>query len=199
MAVVTMSLIFILQTCLRNLEFLGGTIGMSGMPRVDSLVIFCVVSILICMILIHRLSTSRWGRALEAVEFDREMAQAMGINIKQMSMTLQAASGIMGGLAGVIFAFNIGTVHPEMFGFGQLLYCFTIVFVGGRSTPWGPLIMAPLLWLIPEFFPTAIAELRNIFFGLIIIVSLLIKPKGVITKSMISKLRNGMSGLLGRA
>lgn len=198
MAVVTMALIFIFQTTLRNLEFLGGVIGMSGLPKVENLVVICLISILISMVLIHRLYTSRWGRALEAVEFDRDMAQAMGIDIKRMSMSLQTASGIMGGLAGVIYAFNIGTVHPEVFGFGQLLYCFTIVFVGGRFTPWGPLIMAPVLWLIPEFFPQAIAELRNIFFGLIIIFSLILRPKGVVTKNMISKLKTGVNSLSGR-
>lgn len=199
MAVVTMALIFIFQTVFRNLEFLGGVIGMSGLPRVDNLVIICLVVILICMILIHRLSTSRWGRALEAVEFDRDMAQAMGVNIKMMSISLQTAAGVLGGLAGVIYAFNLGTVHPEVFGFGQLLYCFTIVFVGGRFTPWGPFIMAPILWLIPEFFPEAIAELRNIFFGLIIIASLLLRPKGLITKSLISNLRTKAAGSAGPA
>lgn len=199
MAVVTIALIFIFQTVFRNLEFLGGVIGMSGLPRVDSLVIICLIAVSICMILINRLSTSRWGRALEAVEFDREMAQAMGVDINRMSMSLQTAAGFIGGLAGVIYAFNLGTVHPEVFGFGQLLYCFTIVFVGGRFTPWGPFIMAPILWLIPEFFPEAIAELRNIFFGLIIIVSLLLRPKGLITKNLIRSLKVKTSGSPGHA
>ena len=84
-------------------------------------------------------------------------------------------------------AFNLGSIHPDVFGFGQLLYCFTIVFVGGRFTPWGPLLMAPVLWLIPEFFPSAIAVYRNIFFGVIIIVSLLARPKGIVTKGLIKR------------
>ena len=98
----------------------------------------------------------------------------------------------MGGLAGVIYAFNLGSIHPDVFGFGQLLYCFTIVFVGGRFTPWGPLMMAPVLWLIPEFFPTAIVEFRNIFFGIIIIVSLLTRPKGIITKSLVMRVEKAL-------
>ena len=193
MAVVTIALIFIFQTIFRNLEFLGGVIGMSGIPQVDSLLIICLVGILVSMILIHRLSTSRWGRALESVEHDREMAQSIGVDIKWMSITLQTASGLMGGFAGVIYAFNLGTIHPEVFGFSQLLYCFTIVFVGGRFTPWGPFIMAPVLWLIPEFFPTAIAELRNIFFGLIIIVSLILRPKGIVTKNLVNRVRSRLA------
>ena len=192
MAVVTIALIFIFQTIFRNLDFLGGVIGMSGIPQVENLLLICGVCILISLFLIIRLYKSRWGRALEAVEHDRPMAEAMGVDVIKMSVVLQVVSALMGGLAGVIYAFNLGSIHPDVFGFGQLLYCFTIVFVGGRSTPWGPLLMAPVLWLIPEFFPSAIAAFRNIFFGIIIIVSLLTRPKGIITKSLVMRVENAL-------
>ncbi len=190
MAVVTIALIFIFQTIFRHLDFLGGVIGFAGIPRVENLLLICAICILVCLILANRLYKSRWGRALEAVEHDRPMAEAMGVNVLKMSMTLQVVSALLGGLAGVIFAFNLGTIHPEVFGFGQLLYCFTIVFVGGRFTPWGPMFMAPVLWLIPEFFPPQIAEFKNIFFGVIIIISLLVRPKGVITKGLVARVEN---------
>jgi branched-chain amino acid transport system permease protein len=188
MAVVTIALIFIVQTTFRNLEFLGGVIGMSGIPGIENILIVCAVSIVVCVVFLNRLDKSRWGRAMEAVERDRDMASAMGVDITKMSVVLQIVSGTMGGLAGVIYTFNLGTVHPEIFGFGQLLYCYTIVFVGGRDTPWGTLIFAPILWLIPEFFPKAIAEFRNVVFGAIIIIFLLFRPKGVIDKTLISAL-----------
>jgi branched-chain amino acid transport system permease protein len=197
MAVVTMALIFIFQTTFRNLEFLGGVIGMSGIPRIDNILMVCAIFILISLVLISRLSKSRWGRALEAVEHDRPMAEAMGVDVLRMSMVLQVVSGTMGGMAGVIYAFNLGTIHPDVFGFGMLLYCFMIVFVGGRHTPWGPLLMAPVLWLMPEFLPSQIAQFRNIFFALIIIVSLLLRPEGVITKSLVSKVERHLKKVVG--
>ena len=192
MAVVTIALIFIFQTIFRNLNFLGGVIGMSGIPQVENLLLICAVCILASLFLTTRLYKSRWGRAMEAVEHDRTMAEAMGVDVIKMSVVLQVVSALMGGLAGVIYAFNLGSIHPDVFGFGQLLYCFTIVFVGGRFTPWGPLVMAPVLWLIPEFFPTAIVEFRNIFFGIIIIVSLLTRPKGIITKSLVMRVEKAL-------
>jgi branched-chain amino acid transport system permease protein len=190
MAVVTIALIFIFQTIFRNLEFLGGVTGMSGIPSLDHLLPITILAIVVCLILLSRLYKSRWGRALEAVEVDRDMSAAMGVDVIKMSQVLQVVSGTLGGLAGVIYVFNLGTMHPEVFGFGQLLYCFTIVFVGGRFTPYGALLMAPVLWLIPEFFPSAIAEFRNIFYGAIIIVSLLTMPKGVITKRLVARVEN---------
>jgi len=198
MSVVTIALIFIFQTTFRNLEFLGGVTGMSGIPSLDHLLPITLLAVLVFLVLLSRLYKSRWGRALEAVEVDREVSAAMGVDVNKMSQVLQTVSGAMGGLAGVIYAFNLGTIHPDVFGFGQLLYCFTIVFVGGRFTPYGPLLMAPVLWLIPEFFPSAIAEFRNIFFGAIIIVSLLTMPKGVITKRVVARVENRLKGLAGR-
>ena len=170
MAVVTIALIFIFQTTFRNLTFLGGVTGMSGLPSVDHLVLICFSTVIIGLVFLHRLYKSRWGRALEAIEVDRVMGSAVGVDQFRMSVALQSVSGIFGGIAGAIYAFNLGSIHPDVFGFGQLLYCFTIVFVGGRFTPWGPLLMAPVLWLIPEFFPSSIAQFRNIFFGGIVII-----------------------------
>ena len=104
----------------------------------------------------------------------------------------------LGGLAGAIYTFNLGTVHPDIFGFGQLLYCFTIVIVGGRNTPWGMLVFGPILWLVPEFFPKAIAEFRNIAFGVIVIVCLLAMPKGVITKGLVAAVERSFNHMTAR-
>ena len=103
-------------------------------------------------------------------------------------MLLQAISGGLGGIAGVLYAFNMGTIAPHMFGFNLLLYGFTIVFVGGISTMWGVLIFAPILWAVPEFAPAAVGQWRNILFATIIIGLLIWRPGGVITKNTLRRL-----------
>ena len=82
MAVVTIALIFIFQTIFRNLNFLGGVIGMSGIPQVENLLLICAVCIIVSLFLTTRLYKSRWGRAMEAVEHDRTMAEAMGVECR---------------------------------------------------------------------------------------------------------------------
>lgn len=194
MAVITIALIFIVQTTLRNVDAVGGVTGMSGVPGLPGLVPICLVAVLLGLVLLTRLARSRWGRAMEAAEVDREMAMAMGVDVIRMSRALQTLGGALGGLAGAIYTFNLGTVHPEIFGFGQLLYCFTIVIVGGRHTPWGMLIFGPILWLIPEFFPGAIAAFRNIAFGAIVVLFLLAMPKGVITRRVVTIVERALGG-----
>lgn len=194
MAVITIALIFIAQTGFRNLNAVGGVTGMSGVPTMPGLLLICLGAVLVSLVLLTRLAKSRWGRAMEATEVDREMAMAMGVDVIRMSRVLQTISGALGGIAGAVYTFNLGTVHPEIFGFGQLLYCFTIVIVGGRHTPWGILVFGPILWLIPEFFPSALAEFRNMAFGTIVVLFLLARPKGVITKSVVSAVERALGG-----
>ncbi len=105
-----------------------------------------------------------------------------------MSILLQTFSGVLGGTAGVLYAFNIGTLFPEIFSFNLLIYGFSIVMVGGRATMWGVLIFAPILWGIPEFSPDIIGQWRNIFFASIIIALLVLRPEGVINKRFIRKI-----------
>jgi branched-chain amino acid transport system permease protein len=189
MSVATISLIFIVQTVIRNLEFLGGAAGFGFFPKMPYLLPITYAFVFIVMVLLHHVSNSPLGRAMEAMEFDPEVSAAMGVNIKGVSMLLQTISGALGGVAGVLYAFNTGTLFPEIFSFNFLLYGFTVIIVGGRSTMWGVPIFAPILWGIPEFAPAFIGQFRNIMFGVIIITLLILWPQGMITKDTLRRLR----------
>jgi len=188
-AVATIALIFIVQTIIRNLEFLGGTAGFGFFPEMPCLLPITYAFVVIIMVLLHRLSNSRIGRAMEAMDFGEDLSASMGINTRATSMLLQTISGGLGGIAGVLYAFNIGTLFPEIFSFNFLLYGFTIILVGGRSTMWGLLLFAPILWGIPEFLLASIGQWRNVMYGAIIITLLVLWPQGAITKDILRRLR----------
>jgi branched-chain amino acid transport system permease protein len=188
-SVATIALIFIIQTIIRNLDFLGGTAGFGFFPQMPYLLPITILFVLIVMVFLHRLLNSRLGRAIEAFDFSEELAATMGVNTKGTSMLLQTISGCLGGVAGVLYAFNTGTLFPEIFSFNFLIYGFTIILVGGRSTMWGVLIFAPILWGIPEFALAAVGQWRNLMFGAIIVILLVLRPQGVITRDMLRRIR----------
>jgi branched-chain amino acid transport system permease protein len=191
MAVATIALIFIVQTIIRNMDFLGGSSGFSLYPPMPHILPVTYAFVFLVMFFLRRLSNSRFGRAIEALDVDPDLAAGVGINRKGLSMFLQTVSGGLGGLAGVLYAFNIGTLFPEIFSFNLLLYGFTMVMVGGCSTLWGVPLLAPILWGIPEFAPEAVGEWRNIMFASIIILLLILNPKGIITKNFIKRITGG--------
>lgn len=181
-AVASMALIFIIQSVIRNLQFLGGAQGFWGIPDVDYLLPLSYLIVLIVGIIIYRLDHSRFGRALEAIRVNPSLGATMGVNCIQLSVVVLTFSSVIGALSGVIFAFTLGTIYPDSFGFSLLLYTWTMLFVGGRYTMWGALIAAPILWGLPQWIPNVIAEYTNIIYGALLVITLLLRPEGIIDR-----------------
>ena len=136
-AVSSMALIFIVQSVIRNLDFLGGSRGINGIPKVENLAIYCLILVVIVGVFIYRLDKSRIGRAFESIQTDPDMAATLGINVKRMTILGLTISSVLGATAGAMYAFNMRVIYPETFGFSLLLSVMTMMFVGGRYTQWG--------------------------------------------------------------
>jgi hypothetical protein len=63
-----------------------------------------------------------------------------------------------------------------------------MLFVGGRSTMWGALVAAPLLWGFPQLLPQVLAQYANILYGALLIVVILSRPNGVISRQLVRRL-----------
>ena len=180
-----MGLIYIAQTVIRNLPFLGGAYGYLGIPRIGYLMPVTWGILIAFGIFIYRLDHSRLGRAMEMVFVDPDVAATLGVNRYWLSVSLQSLAGAMGALAGVFFAFTTGAIQPPNFGFSLLLRVICFLFVGGSTTMWGVPIFTSILWAVTVFLPVQIAEWRNIIYGVLLIVVLLLRPDGVIDKVLI--------------
>lgn len=193
-AVSSMALIFIVQSVIRNIRILGAGRGISGIPKVENLVIYSLVVVVIIAVFIFRLDHSRLGRAFEAVSTDMDMAATLGINVKMISILGLTISSALGAVAGSIYAFNMRVIYPETFGFSLLLSVMTMLFVGGRYTQWGMFISVPLLWGITKWIPSGLAVYAQIIYGIILIVILMARPEGLVTRRMVK----GISGVFSR-
>ncbi len=189
-ATASIALIFIIQSVLRNLEFLGGSRGFWDIPKVDYLLPITYVIVLIVGIIVYRLDNSRLGRAIETIRVDPKLGATMGISVMRLSIFTLTLSSAIGALSGVIYAFTLGTIHPDSFGFSLLLYTWTMLFVGGRYTMWGAIVVAPILWGLPQWVPHAVAEYTNILYGTLLILLLLLRPQGLIDRRTIQHVRS---------
>ena len=187
-AISSMALIFILESVIRNLKFLGGSTGLIGIKKVDHLLIWAFLIMVILGAFLYRLDHSRIGRALEAIQTDPQMAETLGINTRWMTVLGLTLSSVFCAAAGAIYAFNMRVLYPGTFSFTFLLNIMTMLFVGGRYTQWGVLISAPLLWAISSSAPQSIQKLSNYIYAVILIVILMVRPEGIITRKMTHKL-----------
>jgi branched-chain amino acid transport system permease protein len=118
------------------------------------------------------------GRAISAVSMDVKGAALSGISPDRINMTTWGISGALGGVAGVFFA-SYTQLSPSMW-VTPLIIAVAIVIVGGIGSIIGTLIVAHIIGFMEIITTTLIAaELRGVFTMLLIILVLVLMPKGL--------------------
>jgi len=148
------------------------------------------VMVLICT----RLQHSRTGRAWAAIREDEVAARAMGINARNLKLLAFAMGASFGGIAGALFAALQGFVSPESFTFWESIVVLACVVLGGNGHIPGVIAGAVLLSVFPEFLRSAMGPLqralsghevvsvevlRQLIYGLGMIVIMLYRPAGL--------------------
>jgi branched-chain amino acid transport system permease protein len=118
------------------------------------------------------------GRAMQAVSMDQKGAAISGVNPDHMNLITWGISGALGAVAGVFFA-SYTQLHPGMW-VGPLIIAVAVVIVGGIGSIFGTLIVAHIIGFMEVITTTYVAaELRGVFTMLLIIVVLVVRPKGL--------------------
>lgn len=187
--IVGFTFIYITKTAIENWDVLGGTMGMFGIPVVKNLLLYVYLFVLITGFFIYRFDHSRLGRAASAKFVDKDLATSFGVNTRYLGMFLQTWAGAIGGACGVFYAFLMNSLFPDFFTFHIIGTTMTMLFLGGYTTMWGPLLAAPILWGLPLILPTAVASWKQIIYGIILIAILLLRPEGAITRKFLRKIQ----------
>ena len=188
--IVGFTFIYITRTVIENMPAVGGTMGMFGLPSIGgspSVHRFVILGILYGLVvlvgfLIHRFDHGSLGRAASAVFVDKDLAVSLGIDIRKLGILLQTFSCTLAGGCGVLYGFIYRSFHLDFFTFHLVGITMTIIFVGGYATMWGTVLAAPLLYGIPLLFPPEIASWRIVIYGALLILVLVLKPEGFITR-----------------
>jgi branched-chain amino acid transport system permease protein len=125
---------------------------------------------------------SRFGLALRAIHQDEDAAASMGINTTRAKVSAFALSGLLTGLAGSAYTFQLVTVYPEnMFDVGITVLMVIMVVIGGAGTILGPLIGAVALQFLSEWLRQSFTEAHTFILGAIIVVVVILMPEGAVT------------------
>lgn len=118
------------------------------------------------------------GRAIQAVSMDSKGAAISGINTDRINLITWGISGALGSVAGVFFA-SYTQLDPTMW-VAPLIIAVAIVIVGGIGSIVGSLIVAHIIGFMEVITTTHIAaELRGVFTMLLIILVLVLRPRGL--------------------
>ncbi len=134
--------------------------------------------LLITLLIIRNLDSSRYGRALYYINKDEIAAKSMGINIPYYKLFAFALGAAIAGVAGSVFAIQYSAVSPESFSFMQSVMFFAIVLVGGSASLPGVIIGTFVMFVLPELF-TEFKESRYLIFGAAMVLTMVLRPNGV--------------------
>jgi branched-chain amino acid transport system permease protein len=191
--IVGLTSVFIVKTIIENWRLLGGTVGFFHIPTVNNLLPIIYIFLFVVGFLIYKIDHSRLGRAASVVFVDREVAVTLGVDIKKLGMFFQIMAGAIAGMAGILDAFLVNSLSPEFFTFSMIGYLMCILFVGGYNTMWGVILSAFILQGIPLLFPSEIASWRQVIYGALLVVIILMRPEGLITRKMLWRLKPRLS------
>ena len=89
-------------------------------------------------------------------------------------------------MAGALYASYITFIDPSTFNLPESIFILAIIILGGLANLRGSLLGATFLVLLPELlrfvgFPSDIAaQMRQLVYGLILVVLMLYRPQGLV-------------------
>lgn len=178
----------IIQLIITNSKFTGGASGITGIPSVKlagepltklqyyfMVLFFVLVVLFIC----YRIVNSKTGRALMAIRGNPIAASAVGVNVNRYKLLVFAIVSAMGGLAGVLYAFNIRYIQAEAFTTNMSFKILTMGIIGGMGDLAGGVIGSLVAGALPEFLRD-LSKYQLTIYGLLIVLVLRFMPRGIV-------------------
>lgn len=199
-------------------EYVGGAQGFRQITFNPYTLDYVTVIILVLLILFARLERSSVGRAMDSIHQDETAAEVMGIDVVRIKLLAFGLGAAIAGLAGALYAHHATYMDSTTFNIMLSVEILVFVVVGGGSTFWGPAFGAIVLNAIPEFLrtlrewleliPVAWTDFypmnriydflhdfldfenakRLIAYGIILILMMIFRPDGLLTRDSLRRL-----------
>jgi branched-chain amino acid transport system permease protein len=166
-------------------DALAGAVSLGTLQIGAIQLISIVVTALSLLALTLFLRRSMLGIAMRAAAQDFGIARLMGINADLVISTAFAISGLLAGIAGVLWLFQRGSVDPMM-GFNPVLAAFIAVVLGGLGSLTGAVAGGFALGAVEvalrAYLPEGVLPYREAI-GLALVIALLFyRPQGLIPR-----------------
>ena len=190
LAIVTLGFCEIMRIIELNwMSLTRGPMGISGIPRMGLFgftfnkpihkYYVILVLLIITIYIVRSIMNSRIGRAISSIRDDEIAADAMGINVYKYKIMGFAISSGLAGLAGAYYAHYMGFIDPNAFTFDQSILILSMTIMGGMASIPGSIIGASFLSILPEAL-RAVADYRQIVYGLLLAATMVLKPSGLL-------------------
>jgi len=164
-------------------SWLSGSINIApglNLPMVRLFIILLSALVLAAVLLL--IARTRVGLLVRAVHQDRDMAEALGINTRNVDLVVFAIGSGVAGLAGSALAL-IAPVTPTV-GQSYIVYAFLVVILGGLGSVVGTAIAAVIIGLFSAGAQVfASVSTSDVLLLVFVIAFIQFRPRGIVTAS----------------
>jgi branched-chain amino acid transport system permease protein len=182
LAVTTIGVNFLFVGFVRKQAWLGGEMGISGIPPSGlgalgnlALILLCACASVAFSAYVNR---SWMGFAFRAVGEDEAAARTIGIDPGACKLAAFAIGTALAGLAGAFYTFFTQFIAPDAFDFILSVMLMAMVVIGGVGSTFGVLTAAIALTLLPEA-TRFVKDYRLLVFGGLLILVIRLAPDGL--------------------
>jgi branched-chain amino acid transport system permease protein len=149
-----------------------------------------LVSLVVTVFLVWRLTKGRLGSAWAAIRQDEIAARSQGINVAQYKMIAFVLSALLAGYAGALEAHLTFIIAPldDQYGVTRAVQILTFAVLGGSGFVLGPLAGALIITLLPYIFLQA-GPYINVFSGIFLIAVIVFRPQGIVGRGGLAIVR----------
>jgi branched-chain amino acid transport system permease protein len=153
--------------------------------------------VLLAALLTFLLMRSPWGRIVKAIREDEDAVRSLGKNVYWYKMQSLITGGLLGAIAGIIFALSRQSVQPDNYSTNATFFAYTALFLGGAATIFGPILGSIIFWAVIQFTDVFLAQLsdtydiaflgsdergavRLMLVGVMLMVLMIYRPQGIL-------------------
>nr|WP_050727639.1 branched-chain amino acid ABC transporter permease [Vulgatibacter incomptus] len=183
LAIVTLGFGEIIRVLIENMQVVGGSTGLLGIPPSATL-FWILLWIFVVVLWSKRLRASTHGRALLAVREDEVAAEAMGVDTTGYKVRAFVVSSFFAGVAGSLLGHYLQLLSPRDFTFLKSIEVVAMVVLGGLGSISGAVIAAVLLTILPEALRplqdyTGL-DFRMVIYSAMLVLLMLLRPRGLL-------------------
>ena len=170
LAIITLAFGEIIRVLIEYFKFTGGAQGLRGIPRTNSNFTVIYFVMVISVMMMFSLMTSRHGRAVLSIRDDEIASGASGVNTTYYKTFAFTVSAIFAGVAGAVYAHHLGILGAKQFDFNYSINILTMVVLGGMGSFTGSILSAIL---------RGFSDYRMIVYSLLLILTMIFRPTGL--------------------
>lgn len=181
LAICTLGFAEIVKVFFLNFEPTNKALGLT-VPTAKTVIpmpIYVWVVVILSIVLVTFVQSSRFGRALKAIREDEIAAEAMGINTARYKIQAFALGSFMAGVGGGLYAHFLSYINPSDFGFLKSVDILAMVVLGGLGSVPGTVIGASVLASAPEFL-RFMSQYRMLVYGALLVFLMVFRPNGLL-------------------